>query len=398
MGIEDGPVNRRWLFVRSVCKSLDINRGAQHRWLAEGPCGKIGAVATLCCLYPGEAYKREHYIIRADAAGHWFASISASRFASKPRTAEKIETLHKLGMRNVAIFANAGGVQPEEAPSPPQEPVQRPVGPRNADEFDAMVNANADQVFAERRRQEANHPPEWYAVPAAPIQTTDGLVIPRKAWSLFQGTLPPKLSPGTPEFEEMVDRRAEQVFRDAGIPTSEEPLEAEEPLEDPATEELQEALPVPVFRGEDYPRLKVDDIAIGSGSIFATLFLGIRNGPLGDAWVFALPASRAMGVNWAGQHRRLTQADYVVSGCICKMQMQLPGDTQSREHLLIRAEKIGQWLMQINTNRLGDAAAREQIRFFQAQAGAAIDRWLNSAEPRNQQEPPQPTIPNPANY
>ncbi len=81
---------------------------------------------------------------------------------------------------------------------------------------------------------------------------------------------------------------------------------------------------VQTFEAAEFPSLKVEDILIGEGTIFATAFPGVRNGPLGHAWIFAKKACESIPVAWPPQYRDLTSGQYVTSSWVIKLECRSP--------------------------------------------------------------------------
>ncbi|MBQ7626702.1 MAG: hypothetical protein IJS87_06595, partial [Rhodocyclaceae bacterium] len=76
------------------------------------------------------------------------------------------------------------------------------------------------------------------------------------------------------------------------------------------------------------------------------------------------PICDALGVNWSGQYLRI-QRTPILSESICVMQMQLPGDTQQREVLLLALDKLNGWLFGISTARIRDPERRARLLQYQ---------------------------------
>lgn len=148
-----------------------------------------------------------------------------------------------------------------------------------------------------------------------------------------------------------------------------------------------EATAVASYDAAQFPALTIEDIPIGAGTIFATFFTGITNGPQGARWIFAKKACEQIPIDWTRQYRVLTSGNYTTSACVAKLAIHAPGDDRRREHVMLRADRVAFWLSRIDADRVEDDGAKARLRFFQEHAASAIDAWLNG---RSRQPAPPP--------
>lgn len=71
----------------------------------------------------------------------------------------------------------------------------------------------------------------------------------------------------------------------------------------------------------------------------------------GTVYVALKPIVDAMGISWQGQLERIKR-DAVLSTCIRVTRMQMPGDSQSREHIFLPLDMLNGWLFGIDANRV----------------------------------------------
>lgn len=80
-----------------------------------------------------------------------------------------------------------------------------------------------------------------------------------------------------------------------------------------------------------------------------------------------------MGLNWGSQFRKLSGNPRF---CIVKMAMQMPGDDQLREVVIIPLRKLMGWLMTISPNKVKDQAVRERVIQYQNECDDVLwDYW-----------------------
>lgn len=96
--------------------------------------------------------------------------------------------------------------------------------------------------------------------------------------------------------------------------------------------------------------------------------------------VFAKPMTDGAGLQWAAQLRRMKRDD-VLRTCMSKMDTQIPGDTQVREHWLIPQNRVAHWMSGISLNHVKDPGARERLLQFKHEAADAIDSHFEAKAP-----------------
>ena len=69
----------------------------------------------------------------------------------------------------------------------------------------------------------------------------------------------------------------------------------------------------------------------------------------GQPYVPMRPVAEGMGLDWKTQYRKIIKK---FSTCVVKMTMQLQGDTQSREMILMPLRKLPAWLYSIEPNKV----------------------------------------------
>ena len=91
-----------------------------------------------------------------------------------------------------------------------------------------------------------------------------------------------------------------------------------------------------------------------------TLYLIDQNG---EPYTPMKPIVEGMGLDWGGQHKKLT-SDHSRWGSVSLKGIQVPDDTQSRETLCIPLRKLPGWLMTIQPSRV-KPGIREKILWYQ---------------------------------
>jgi hypothetical protein len=96
-------------------------------------------------------------------------------------------------------------------------------------------------------------------------------------------------------------------------------------------------------------------------------------------WVVFRPAVEALGLNVK------TQIDKVKSrswACVSLRDMQVPGDTQVRRHLVVDRRTLTMWLATVNENNVPEEK-RQQLITFQREAADALDRHFHEGAALN---------------
>lgn len=83
-------------------------------------------------------------------------------------------------------------------------------------------------------------------------------------------------------------------------------------------------------------------------------------------WVSVTQLCDAMGIDSRSQRRRIVQSPWS-EGCRTVMTLQVPGDTQSREHFLLHQRRLPMWLGSIVTSRIKDEAVRARVEEHQTE-------------------------------
>lgn len=69
----------------------------------------------------------------------------------------------------------------------------------------------------------------------------------------------------------------------------------------------------------------------------------------GQPYVPMKPVVKGMGLDWKSQYRKITNR---FKGCMVKMTIQLLGDTQKREVIMLPLRKLPAWLYSVEPNRV----------------------------------------------
>lgn len=83
------------------------------------------------------------------------------------------------------------------------------------------------------------------------------------------------------------------------------------------------------------------------------------------------PFVEGMRLDWGGQHKKVLSHP-VLSACVSVTEMQMPGDTQVREHTFLPLNRLHFWLATISPNRIPDPAIREAVILYQTEAADAL--------------------------
>lgn len=95
-------------------------------------------------------------------------------------------------------------------------------------------------------------------------------------------------------------------------------------------------------------------------------------GPTPETTLVAVkPLVDGMGLPWEAQRQRILRHP-VLRTCTCVMQVQLPGDTQSRETVFLELTRVHFFLGTIQPERIKDKAARDAVIAFQSEAADVL--------------------------
>jgi hypothetical protein len=90
-----------------------------------------------------------------------------------------------------------------------------------------------------------------------------------------------------------------------------------------------------------------------------TLYLIDHNG---EPYAPMKPIVEGMGLDWGGQHKKLT-SDSFRWGCVSLKGIQVPGDTQGRETLCMLLRKLPGWLMTVQPTRVRPEIREKILRY-----------------------------------
>jgi hypothetical protein len=96
-------------------------------------------------------------------------------------------------------------------------------------------------------------------------------------------------------------------------------------------------------------------------------------------WPSVTALSNAMGVDPEGQRQAVTRKHWA-AGWTCKTQVQMPGDTQRREHFFIHEKRVPMWLANIDTTRLKDDEVRARVEAAQVEFADVLAEWTATGE------------------
>lgn len=119
-------------------------------------------------------------------------------------------------------------------------------------------------------------------------------------------------------------------------------------------------------------------------------------------WVVFRPAIEALGLNVKTQMDKVKSRSWA---CVSLRDMQVPGDTQVRRHMVVDRRTLTMWLATVNENNVADDK-RKQLVTFQREAADALDRYFHegAAQPSRAVEPepvralPAPEMDDPKTY
>jgi phage antirepressor YoqD-like protein len=92
-------------------------------------------------------------------------------------------------------------------------------------------------------------------------------------------------------------------------------------------------------------------------------------------WVFPGQLCNFMGIDGNAQRNRIERKHWS-QGWTSMMNVQLPGDTQSREHFLLHQRRLATWLGSIDTSRIKDPATRSEVEQHQTEFADALADYL----------------------
>lgn len=92
-------------------------------------------------------------------------------------------------------------------------------------------------------------------------------------------------------------------------------------------------------------------------------------------WVFPGQLCAFMGIA-PGPQRRTIERNHWSEGWRTVMVLQLPTDTQAREHFLLHQRRLATWLGSITTSRIKDSAVRSRVEQHQTEFADALADYL----------------------
>jgi P22_AR N-terminal domain len=152
------------------------------------------------------------------------------------------------------------------------------------------------------------------------------------------------------------------------VPSSGAGMASELELVSGVTDSLPEVGFLP-FHGADIP-IKVD----GAGN-----------------WPSVTALSNTMGVDSNGQRQAILRKHWA-QGWTCVTHVQLPGDTQRREHFFIHEKRVPMWLANIDTSRIRDEQVRARVEATQVEFADVLAEWTSTGEVKPK-VPPGETVP-----
>lgn len=123
----------------------------------------------------------------------------------------------------------------------------------------------------------------------------------------------------------------------------------------------------------DEPNLPVRDFALSTFD-----FHGHPAAVLTDDrghWVFPGQLCNFMGIDGNAQRQRITRKHWSQSWT-CETHVQLPGDTQARDHFLLHQRRLATWLGSIDTSRIKAPATRTEVEQHQTEFADALADYL----------------------
>jgi hypothetical protein len=96
-------------------------------------------------------------------------------------------------------------------------------------------------------------------------------------------------------------------------------------------------------------------------------------------WTSVTALSNRMGVDPNGQRQAVLRKHWA-QGWTCKTHVQLPGDTQRREHFFLHEKRVPMWLANIDTTRLQDKQVRARVESTQVEFADVLAEWVATGE------------------
>ncbi len=99
--------------------------------------------------------------------------------------------------------------------------------------------------------------------------------------------------------------------------------------------------------------------------------LAIAGASPAETLVAMKPMVEGMGLVWEGQRKKLEGHPVLGTSTTVKV-VQVPGDGQAREATFLPLARVPFWLATLHPNRIADAAVREAVLAYQAEAADAL--------------------------
>lgn len=93
----------------------------------------------------------------------------------------------------------------------------------------------------------------------------------------------------------------------------------------------------------------------------------------GEVYVAMKPVAEAIGLDWSAQFRRIKRHP-VLKSCVAITAMQLSGDKQARDYVLLPLAYLNGWLFTITAER-ASPAIRDALISYQAECFLALDSY-----------------------
>lgn len=94
-------------------------------------------------------------------------------------------------------------------------------------------------------------------------------------------------------------------------------------------------------------------------------------------WVSVTQLCRFIGISAEGQRQALTRKAWADSRT-CVLQVQLPGDTQSRAHFLIHERIVPMWISNISAQHIRDEVVRRNVDTYQREFADALYNYVHA--------------------
>ncbi|NUP46173.1 MAG: hypothetical protein HOW97_02495 [Catenulispora sp.] len=92
-------------------------------------------------------------------------------------------------------------------------------------------------------------------------------------------------------------------------------------------------------------------------------------------WIFPKQISGFMGIDAENQRKRILR-NHWSEGWTATMAVQVPGDTQAREHFLLHQRRLPMWLGSITTSNIKDRSTRARVEEHQTEFADALADYL----------------------